>query len=157
MPFLDFDLDIDRRPFGKGHSSMSEAQPIFLYVEDDFASRQVMKVLITRVLGFPNFTLFENSQDMMTRVGMLMPVPTVIFLDVQMKPHDGYEVLKMLRSDSRFAEATIVSMTANVMSHDVEQLKQVGFNALIGKPIVKDVFPQLVERILTGEAVWYVP
>ena len=131
--------------------------PVFLYVEDDYASRQVMKILITRILGFPNLTLFENSQDFVGRVQTLNPAPNVIFLDIQMKPYDGYAVLKMLRDMRPFADATIVAMTANVMSHDVEQLKAVGFNALIGKPIVKDVFPQLVERILAGEAVWYVP
>jgi CheY-like chemotaxis protein len=51
----------------------------------------------------------------------------------------------------------VIAMTANVMSHDVEHLKKAGFSGLIGKPILKEVFPQLVKNILNGEAVWYVP
>ncbi len=132
-------------------------QPVFLYVEDDFASRQILKVLITRVLGHTHLNVFENSQDFLRRLGQLSPAPNVFFLDIQMKPHDGYEVLSMLRGSAQFASATVIAMTANVMSHDVEKLKQVGFDGLIGKPLVKDIFPQLVERVLAGEPIWFVP
>ena len=54
-------------------------------------------------------------------------------------------------------DAVIVAMTANVMSYDIEQLQQAGFDGLIGKPVVRRIFPQLVERLLAGESVWYVP
>ena len=134
---------------------MSELTNV-LYVEDDCNSRKVMSLLIERVMKLP-LTIFENSANFMENINQLEALPNIIFLDIQMQPHDGYEVLKMLRADERFHETTIIAMTANVMSHDVEQLKQAGFNGLIGKPIMKDVFPQLMERILVGEAVWYVP
>ncbi|MCU0481259.1 MAG: response regulator [Anaerolineae bacterium] len=131
--------------------------PVFLYVEDDFSSRQVVKILITRVMKHEHLHIFENSADFMTRVHELAPKPTIIFLDIQMRPHDGYEVLSMLRQDFDFAQITVIAMTANVMSHDVEQLRAAGFNGLIGKPIDNTIFPQLVSRILAGEAIWYLP
>jgi two-component system cell cycle response regulator DivK len=136
---------------------MSNHVPVFLYVEDDFASRQVLKVLITRILRYENLSMFENSADFMTRLQGLALKPTIIFLDVQMRPHTGYEVLNMLRQDPAYADVTVVAMTANVMSNDVDQLKAAGFNGLIGKPIDNDIFPQLVTRILAGESVWYLP
>ncbi|MDZ4670749.1 MAG: response regulator [Phototrophicales bacterium] len=136
---------------------MSDNQPIFLYVEDDFASRQVLKVLITRILRYEHLALFENSADFMTRLRGLAQKPTVIFLDVQMHPHTGYEVLSMLRQDPDYAQVTVIAMTANVMSYDVDQLKQAGFDGLIGKPIDNDIFPQLVSRVLSGDPVWYIP
>jgi hypothetical protein len=43
------------------------------------------------------------------------------------------------------------------MSHDIEQLREAGFSGLIGKPILKEIFPELVEKLLAGESVWYVP
>ncbi|HRF96792.1 MAG TPA: response regulator [Aggregatilineales bacterium] len=136
---------------------MSNNVPVFLYVEDDLASRQVIKVLITRILRYEHLSMFENSADFMTRLQGLALKPTVIFLDVQMRPHSGYEVLTMLRQDPAYAHVTVVAMTANVMSNDVDQLKAAGFNGLIGKPIDNDIFPQLVTRILAGESVWYLP
>jgi CheY-like chemotaxis protein len=132
-------------------------QPSFLYVEDDKMSRKVMETLITRVLDFENLVIFEDSSDFMQRMQALECIPEVIFLDVQIHPHDGYEMLQMLRDDPTYQDSIIIAMTANVMSHDVEKLKVAGFSGLIGKPIMKDVFPSLVEKILSGESVWFVP
>jgi CheY-like chemotaxis protein len=132
-------------------------QPVFLYVEDDMSSRKVIEVLIRAVLGYSNISIFENSENFMQRVDALEHQPDVIFLDVQMSPYDGYEMLAMLRSDPRFATTTIIAMTANVMSYDVDKLRREGFTGLIGKPIMKESFPDLVRRILAGEAIWYIP
>ena len=131
--------------------------PIFLYVEDDMFSRDIISLMIQDVLGFSQLTIFDSSEDFKDRVCALSPQPNVIFLDIQIRPYDGYAMLSMLREEARFKDTTIIAMTANVMSHDVEKLRAVGFSGLIGKPLIKDVFPQLIQKILKGEAVWYVP
>lgn len=136
---------------------MSLQEPVFVYIEDDPPSRQIIQVLLTRIMKLKHLTIFENSTDLLAKLARLNPQPTIFFLDIQMKPHDGYEVLTMLRADQRFEHATIIAMTANVMSHDVEKLKQAGFDGLIGKPIIKETVPQLVERILDRQAVWFIP
>ena len=50
----------------------------------------------------------------------------------------------------------IIAMTANVMASDVKALKASGFSGLIGKPIVRQVFPDLLKQILTGQPVWFI-
>ena len=120
-------------------------------------SREVLEVLIKDVLGYSQLMIFEDSSNFLERLNVLPVRPNVFFLDVQIDPHDGYEILKMLRSDPSYHDAIIVALTANVLSYDIEQLQQAGFNGLIGKPIVRRVFPQLIEKLLTGESVWYVP
>ena len=136
---------------------MTNPQPRFLYVEDDMKSRKVVELLITRVLGYPDLVVFENSSNIVERARTLAFVPDIILLDVQIDPYDGFEVLHMLRNDSTFRHTTIIAMTANVMSHAVDELRQAGFNGLIGKPILSDTFPILMNKVLTGEPVWYVP
>ncbi len=131
--------------------------PIFAYFEDDLSSSQIVKVLLTRVMQLQHLNIFGDTANPLGKLDSLEMQPNIFFLDIQMKPHDGYEVLHILRNDPRFADAIIIAMTANVMSHDVEKLKQAGFDGLIGKPILKDTFPQLIERILNGQAVWFVP
>lgn len=135
----------------------SISDPVILYVEDDRFSRKVIEILFMSVLNLPKLTLFENSENFMERLHKLETKPNLIFLDIQMKPHTGYEVLNMLRAEADFQQVTTIALTANVMAHDIDQLKQAGFDGLIGKPIMDDVFPELVNRILTGEAVWYIP
>ncbi|MBN1564782.1 MAG: response regulator [Anaerolineae bacterium] len=132
-------------------------QPRFLYVEDDMRSRMVVKMMLTKVMQYTDVTIFEDSANFMDRVKALPQVPDVIFLDVQIAPHDGYEMIAMLRSDPAYQDTIIIAMTANVMSHDVEKLQRVGFSGLIGKPILKENFPDLINKLLNGEAVWYIP
>ena len=134
---------------------MSESQTKLLYVDDDALSREVMHVLASKVIG-ADITLLDDNTNFMDKVRDLPTVPDVIFLDIQMRPYDGYEMLKMLRSDSTYKEATIIAMTASVMATDVQALRAAGFNGLIGKPILRQVFPSLLKQILTGEPVWFV-
>lgn len=136
---------------------MDNHEPRFLYVEDDGMSREIFEVLIKDVMGYSHLMMFEDSSNFLERLNALPTRPNIFFLDVQIDPHDGYEILKMLRDDSSYHDAIIVAMTANVMSYDIEHLRHAGFDGLIGKPIVRRVFPQLVERLLSGESIWYVP
>lgn len=135
---------------------MPDAPPTFLYVEDDQLSREIMQLLLVNVLGYTQVAIFENSRDFMARVRALPTAPDVIFLDIQMQPHDGYEMLHMLKGDPAYQSAKIIAMTASVMATDVEALKTAGFDGLIGKPIMRTVFPELLGRILAGESVWFV-
>jgi CheY-like chemotaxis protein len=134
----------------------SHLPPTFLYVEDDELSREIMQLLVVKALGYPYLTLFESNVNFMEQVRALPRIPDVIFLDIQMYPYDGYEMLKMLRSDPAYQQCKIIAMTASVMATDVEALRTAGFDGLIGKPIMRQVFPDLLKRILQGEAVWFV-
>jgi two-component system, cell cycle response regulator DivK len=136
---------------------MALPDDIVLYVEDDMMSREIVKILFELVMGYANLTTFDNSSNFMERVRALPKPPGLIMLDVQVGPHDAYEMLGMLRSDPAYEKTIVIAMTANVMSYDVEKLKQAGFNGLIGKPIMRDAFPGLIGKIVSGESVWYVP
>jgi CheY-like chemotaxis protein len=132
-------------------------KPSFIYFEDDVFSRKVLNLLLTKVMKFTDITIFEDSARFIERMQSLSSVPDVVFLDIQIGPHDGFEVLQTLRELPDYQETTFIAMTANVMSHDVTKLREVGFNGLIGKPIINHLFPQLIEQILDGESVWFVP
>lgn len=128
-------------------------KPSFLYVEDDPLCRQVMDFLMNRVLEYP-LTIFEHSENFMERVRALPQKPRVIFLDVEIRPHNGYIMIKMLREDDDYKTATVVAVTASVRLADVEAMKKSGFDGLIAKPIRNRLFPDLLRRILEGESIW---
>ena len=136
---------------------MIDTQPAFLYVEDDIFSQQVLAMILTRIMGYSKLTQFEDSKDFMERLKALPEKPNIIFLDIQVQPLNGYEMLKLIRSDADFQDCKVVAVTANIMPSDVSHLQQVGFDSLIGKPLVHKVFPELVRKILAGEQIWYIP
>lgn len=127
----------------------------FLYVEDDTMSRLVMGKLIESLSS--TVTIYEDSTQFVERINALEHIPDVVFLDVQIAPLSGFEMLKVLREDSRFEQVPIIAMTASVTVSEINELKQAGFDGLIAKPVRKRLFPELLERVLAGEAVWYVP
>jgi CheY-like chemotaxis protein len=135
---------------------MSERSPTFLYVEDDPSSRKVLNLLLRSVMGFHDVTIFESSEGFVEKLRALPAVPNVIFLDIHMKPIDGFALLEILRSDPVSQNCLVVAMTASVMVDEISLLKNAGFDGLIAKPIQAKIFPELVRRILNGESVWYI-
>lgn len=129
--------------------------PVFLYIEDDALSREIMQKLLKN-LGYTNLTIFEDSTDFETRISALNALPDVFFLDIHMQPHNGFEMLAILRNDARFASRKIIAVTASVMNEEVAQLRHAGFDGAIGKPLDFEQFPDLLAQILRGKAVWSV-
>jgi CheY-like chemotaxis protein len=130
--------------------------PVILYVEDDFLSREVMEALLTRGLGYHNLTIFEDSTDFMTKLETLSSKPDVVFLDIHMEPLDGFTMLRQIRENEAFRSTKVVALTASVMNEEVKMLKDAGFNGVIAKPLDADTFPKTLQRILNGEHVWNV-
>lgn len=136
---------------------MSKSQPSFLFVDDDAYSREVLQVILGKVMGYTDVIAFEDSKDFMERLKNLPRIPDVIFLDIQIQPLDGYEMLKLVRSDPTYQNSKVVALTASIMPSDVAHLQQVGFDGLIGKPLVHKIFPGLLRKLLAGEGIWYIP
>jgi CheY-like chemotaxis protein len=128
--------------------------PIFVYVEDDPLSRQVMQMLLVRGLGYSRLTILEDSTDFFERIEALSPKPNVFFLDIHMQPLDGFSMLEMLRRHADFRSASVIAATASVMNEEVNKLRTAGFNGVIAKPIIQREFPGLLKRILTEQEVW---
>ncbi len=128
-------------------------RPTILYVEDEPNSRRVLQMII-RDMGLSNLFMFDDSCDFLARIEALDDIPDVIFLDVHVKPYDGFEMLKMLRQLRKFDDVPIVAMTASVMGEEVQQLRMAGFSGCLAKPLDMDTFPDVLNRIVHGESVW---
>jgi two-component system, cell cycle response regulator DivK len=129
-------------------------KPVFLYIENDELSREVMKTLLTRGLGFRDLTMFDTSAHFEQHLEGLIQKPDVIFLDIHMEPVDGFEMLKMIRRNKDHHATRVIALTASVMNEEVRRLREAGFDGAIGKPINYDTFPSLLDRILNGEQIW---
>lgn len=129
------------------------SDPVILYVEDDPKSGKVMRLAL-RQMGITTFYLFEDSHDFINRVNALDPQPDVIFLDIHLKPYDGFAMLNMLRELPALQDVPVVALTASVMNEEIQQLRTSGFNGCIGKPINTDSLPDMLQSILSGQEIW---
>jgi CheY-like chemotaxis protein len=128
--------------------------PVFLYVEDEPFSREIMSLLLSRGLGYKNVYIFDSSQQFIQRLEQLTPKPTIVFVDIHIKPLNGFEMLDILRQHPDFRDVRVIALTASVMNEEVETLKRAGFDGAIAKPIDQLTFPFLLNLILSGEEVW---
>jgi CheY-like chemotaxis protein len=131
-------------------------QAFFVYVEDDAASRKVMELMMHKAIGTTNLTVFENSQDFIARLKSLSNRPDVVMLDIHVKPHDGFEMLQLLRAEPDYEHIKVIALTASVTNEEIELLRTSGFDGAIGKPLGLSTFPNLLDRVLKGEAVWFI-
>ena len=96
----------------------------YLYVEDDAMSRDVMELIMETIVVTDKYTIFDSSTNFEARLAELSGIPDII------------------------------ALTASVMNAQIKQLKDAGFDGAIGKPLNVETLPTLLERILTGEAIW---
>ena len=79
----------------------------------------------------------------------------MIFLDIHVKPADGFEMLTGYSASIPVcAHARVIAVTASVMNEEVELLQRAGFDGALAKPIDQIAFPGLLQRILEGKEVW---
>jgi two-component system cell cycle response regulator DivK len=81
--------------------------------------------------------------------------PDVIFLDLEMPGHNGYEVLEMIRAEAEFDGVPVVAYTTH-LSH-MNDARRAGFDGFLGKPLHRGEFADNLTRILNGESVWEAP
>ena len=128
----------------------------FLYVEDDATSRMVMELILPYWDGDWQLVTFADSADFINRLEAVSPKPDVIFLDIHMEPHTGFEMLDMIRDHEVYQDTRVIALTASVMNEEVEQMENAGFTGAIAKPLDREKFPELLDRILNDETVWYI-
>jgi len=126
----------------------------YLYVDDDPVNRDVMETLLVEMIGVGSLVMFADSNAFIHRLKALDPAPDFILLDIHVEPHDGFEMLAMLRSEKEFDHVKVVAVTAGMLAHESENLQQAGFDGALSKPLDVALFPDLIGRLEMGEEVW---
>lgn len=129
--------------------------PTILYIEDHPASRRVMSLMLQDVMGY-KVVVLDNSAGAVAALEAHEHDFNIIFLDLNVEPISGLDLVGQLIGHPRCASTRIVALTAATTSSDIKQMRAAGFHGLIGKPISPTRFPEQVERLLAGEAVWEV-
>ena len=75
------------------------------------------------------------------------PRPDLILLDIKMPKKSGLEVLKELKSDSRYRSIPVVMLTSSANEEDVVQSYGLGSNSYITKPVKYEEFIEKMRMI----------
>lgn len=121
-------------------------------VEDDAGGMAIIGVMM-RYLGMKAY-LNTSGEGVVELAKSMKPLPSVIFLDLNLPKTTGYDILKLIRADEKLKSVLCIAVTAQDADTEIPKCKEAGFDGYIGKPISRSRFPRQLRRILTGEPVW---
>jgi two-component system cell cycle response regulator DivK len=122
-----------------------------LVVEDNVSNF----VLIARMLGFLGIHCeWKTSGYEVVEYADTLPQLDLILMDIRLPYEDGYGALKKIRQSPRLKDLPVIAVTAEASLEQIAKAKESGFNGFLGKPLDPDRFPDQIQRILNGEAVW---
>ena len=134
--------------------SEEDGRPLrVLAAEDHPVNRQVLTVLLAQAAGIVPMIVEDGAQAIEAwRSG---PVEggewDLILMDVQMPVMDGPTATAAIRAEEAAtgrAPTPIIALTANVMTHQIEDYRRIGMDAVVGKPIQMDELLRAMNRVL---------
>ncbi len=116
-----------------------------LIVEDE----EVSDMYITIVLNELDFDILHAKNGKQAVYLMASnPETDIILMDIKMPVMDGYEAVKEIRKFNK--DVIIIAQTAYALVGDREKALEAGCNDYIAKPIDKDMFIAMIERLADG-------
>jgi PAS domain S-box-containing protein len=103
-----------------------------LYIEDNPANLTLVEQIIARHPYLRLLTAVNGSSGIEIAFGSQ---PDVILMDINLPDINGFEALKILRSDPATMHIPVVAISANAMPRDIKKGLEAGFFQYITKPI----------------------
>ena len=116
-----------------------------LYVEDNPANLEMVRQLLSRR---PDFRMLSAAKATIGVELARSHQPDLILMDINLPVINGFEALKMLRSDGATAHIPVIALSANAMPHDVELGMNAGFFHYLTKPIQLKKLMDTIEAAL---------
>jgi CheY-like chemotaxis protein len=120
-------------------------QHTLLYIEDNPANMQLVRQIIQRHPDIQLMTAVTGNNGIELARSAL---PEVILMDINLPDLNGFEALKILRSDPSTAQIPVIAISANAMPSDIEKGLKAGFFRYITKPIKVDEFIEALDIAL---------
>jgi two-component system, chemotaxis family, chemotaxis protein CheY len=117
------------------------AMPI-LVVEDNRTMRRIIRTLLKQI-GFGNVD--DSSDGSSALIRMTEKKYELIISDWNMDPLSGYELLRHVRADPRFARVRFILTTAESKPEQVLAAKKAGASSYIIKPFTADVLKEKID------------
>lgn len=120
------------------------AGELILIVEDNEKNRK----LVREVLQLKGYRTVEATTAEEGLELARAHHPALILMDIQLPGIDGLTALSQLKADSATRTISVMAITASAMLHDLERIRQAGFDAYQTKPISVKAFIETVQKIL---------
>ena len=123
----------------------SEKQYKILVVDDDTEVRKMISLGLKRE---GRYLVQEAANGSEAFFNLGMNLPHLLILDIHMPDMDGVEVCRLLKSKTAFQNISVLVITASSKSTEVEDIRELGFKAILFKPFTMQELMTSVENCL---------
>ena len=116
-----------------------------LIVDDDEDSRIIYPIVL-ETAGI-RADIAANGFE---ALALLTMKPDLVLLDLAMPKMSGFEVLERLRANPETHNIPVVAFTASPLRFTEESLLQLGFNAVLFKPVEPSTLLRVVQTLLAA-------
>lgn len=103
-----------------------------LIIDDDKTDRLFIKKALMKERDTLEFIELEQGFEAVNTIKDNQPLATIV--DVRMPGLDGFEVLKMIRTDPELADHIILMLSGSEEPDDIEMARASGADAYLTKP-----------------------
>ncbi len=122
-----------------------------LIVDDQVTNVDVLSTLLTKEgIAYTAVYSIRQIAEVLDRLDRI----DIVFLDLEFPSDSGFRALGTLKNDPRLDGVPIVAYT--VHTSEINEIKEAGFDSLLGKPLNAKHFANQIERILKKQPVWEV-
>ena len=75
---------------------------------------------------------------------------SLVFMDIMMPGMDGYETIRRIRQQERFADMPVIALTARSTKEDGRQCQEAGASDYIVKPVDLKILKNMLDKYLPG-------
>jgi|SRR5450830_239657 len=116
-----------------------------LYIEDNLSNLKLVEQIIGRLPGLHLLTAVNGNDGIaIARSAM----PEIIFTDINLPDINGFEIIKILRTEPSTANIPVLAISANAMPDDIASGIKAGFFRYITKPIKIEDFMEGLDMAL---------
>jgi len=143
-----------RTPQSQANDLLEPRMRPILLVEDDPVDQEMIGLAFTRASVANRVITMGNGQealDYLMAPGRDSVLPIVIILDLNMPQMDGFEFLRRIKAEPRFAAIPVVVLTTSQFDRDLTQSYALGASSCLTKP---GDFEQLVKMAAEVDQYW---
>jgi CheY-like chemotaxis protein len=120
-----------------------------LVVEDSENSADMLEIAL---LGIPDIAIqmTASATEAMRILGSANPPVRVIVTDLNMPGMDGFELIRRVRADGRYANLPIVVVSADTSPDTPSRIAALGVDAFFPKPFSPAQVRRKLEQLLDG-------